>query len=82
MKISIFTWIYNRAHLLKYNFESLQRQIDDSIEVEVHVADSNSTDGLDDLLLQCSKNYGWAITRYQTRHFKQHFNNAFNCPAV
>lgn len=82
MKLSIFTWIYNRAHLLRYSLEALKRQIDDSVEVELHVADSNSTDGLDELLTKCSKNYRWRIARYQTRHFKEHFNNIHNCPAA
>lgn len=81
-KVSIFTWIYNRAHLLKYSLEALNSQMPDDVEVDLHVADSNSTDGLDDLLKRYSELYGWKITRYQTRHFKQHFGNQFNCPAA
>ena len=82
MRISIFTRIYNRAHLLKYSLRALKWQIDDDIEVDLHVADSDSTDGLDDLLAARSRDYGWKITKYQTRSFKQHFQHSHNCPAA
>ena len=82
MKISILLRTYNRTHLLKYSLEALKRQIDNSVEVDVHISDSNSTDGLDNFLSTRSRDYGWKFIKYDTRPFKSHFNNTYNCPAA
>ena len=81
MKISIITWIYNRAHLLKYSLQALGEQLPQGAEVELLVADDASTDSLDEVLQAISFIRGWRVMKFTTTAFKAYFNNEQNCPA-
>jgi glycosyltransferase involved in cell wall biosynthesis len=81
MKVSIICWIYNRAHLLQYSLQSLRNQLI-GMQVEVNIADDGSTDNLDQVLRDFSYIDGWEIIKYDTSHYKEVFDNRFNCPAA
>jgi glycosyltransferase involved in cell wall biosynthesis len=81
MKVSVFTSIHNRARLLKYSLESIMRQLPLGSQVELNVADSGSTDNLDEVLADFS-NQGPRVVKYDTSGYKAHFNNEHGCPAA
>jgi hypothetical protein len=83
VKISLISGIYNRAQLLRYSLEALTQQKGmQDLEVEYHVGDEGSDDGLDDLLQDTSEQYGWTIFRYDMRSLNQTFRRSHNCPAA
>jgi hypothetical protein len=81
MKVSIISWIHDRAHLLAYSLDALARQLK-GIEVELNVADEGSTDNLDELLQSTSLMTNWTVRKFDTSYYKNLLNNEHNCPAA
>lgn len=86
MRLSLMTWVYNRAHLLEHSTRSIFEQDifkEQDIQVELNIGeDYESTDHIDDVLTMCNEEFGWQVNRYNLLSFKDYFKPKFNCPAA